>query len=145
MTAWQHLSARLVDSGAPSNHDDPWEDAPVPAKVARLFIRRASGRDPDPDTIPLLTQSMHWSYGTGWGALYGNFPGSARQGRSLRRGLAFGTFVWAMSYGQLVPMGLYEPPWRYRPAELALDLSHHLVYGATTAISFAALAPAHMR
>jgi len=27
------------------------------------------------------------------------------------------------------PLGIYEPPWRYPPKELAIDLSYHLVYG----------------
>lgn len=34
-----------------------------------------------------------------------------------------GACVWASSYAQLVPMGLYEPPWKYPPQTLALDLS----------------------
>ncbi|MFL5859170.1 MAG: hypothetical protein ACJ780_00060 [Solirubrobacteraceae bacterium] len=28
--------------------------------------------------------------------------------------------------------GLYQPPWKYSPQQLALDLSHHLVYGVGT-------------
>jgi hypothetical protein len=55
--------------------------------------------------------------------------GSSRR-RPLIRGLAFGTVVWAMSYVELVPLGLYEPPWKYPPEELAFDLSYHLAYGA---------------
>jgi hypothetical protein len=34
-------------------------------------------------------------------------------------------------------MGLYEPPWRYPPSQLALDLSYHLVYGAGTQVGYA--------
>lgn len=56
-------------------------------------------------------------------------------GPAARRGAAFGEFVWAMSYVELVPMGLYEPPWRYPPKELAFDLSYHLVYGAGTGLA----------
>ena len=44
-----------------------------------------------------------------------------------------------MSYVQLVPMGLYEPPWRYPPKELALDLSYHLAYGAGLGAAYAVL------
>ena len=32
-------------------------------------------------------------------------------------------------------MGLYDPPWKTPPAELALDLSYHLVYGAVVVAS----------
>lgn len=73
---------------------------------------------------------MHWAYDTGWGALYGLLAGSAEEHRPVRHGLAFGTAVWAMSYVQLAPIGLYEPPWRDPPTDLAMELSCHLVYPA---------------
>ena len=38
-----------------------------------------------------------------------------------------------MSYAELVPLGLYAPPWTYAPKDLALDWSYHLAYGAGTA------------
>ena len=46
-----------------------------------------------------------------------------------------------MSYAQLVPMGIYEPPWKYPAKELALDLSYHIVYGITAAIAYEKLSP----
>jgi hypothetical protein len=128
MTGWQELSARLMsdgDGGGGGAGTPSWEDAPVPAQVARK-LANAAGTDPDPKRIPLLTNVMHWSYGTGWGAVYGLLP------KRPVTGIAFGAGVWAMSYVQLVPLGLYEPPWKYPPSQLALDLSYHLVYGAGT-------------
>jgi len=56
--------------------------------------------------------------------------------RPLRDGLVFGTAVWAASYAQLVPMGLYQPPWKYEPSELALDWSYHGAYGAGVGIAY---------
>jgi hypothetical protein len=129
MTGWQELSSRLMSNGSDSGGDDqpsdPWAQASVPAQVARK-LANVVGVDPDPKRIPLLTNLMHWSYGTGWGAIYGLLP--KRRGM----GLLFGAGVWAMSYVQLVPLGLYEPPWKYPPSQLGLDLSYHLVYGAGT-------------
>jgi hypothetical protein len=129
MTGWQELSARLMSSGDDGGGDDPpkdpWEEAPVPAQVARK-LANAVRVDPDPKYIPLLTNVMHWSYGTGWGAVYALLP------KGPPSGVAFGAGVWAMSYVQLVPLGLYEPPWKYPPTQLALDLSYHLVYGVGT-------------
>jgi hypothetical protein len=55
-------------------------------------------------------------------------------------GLGFGLGVWAASYAQLVPLGIYEPPWRYPAEELAEDLSYHAVYGLGVAGAYAALA-----
>jgi hypothetical protein len=54
-------------------------------------------------------------------------------------GLIFGVGVWGLSYAQLVPMGLYEPPWKYPARELAKDVSYHLVYGLGVAGSYEVL------
>lgn len=59
--------------------------------------------------------------------------------KPLRHGLLFGVGVWAASYAQLVPLGIYEPPWRYPPKTLVFDLSYHLVYGTGVGATFAVL------
>ena len=40
---------------------------------------------------------------------------------------------------QLVPTGLYEPPWRYGAKDMALELGFHLVYGVGVAAAYAVL------
>jgi uncharacterized membrane protein YagU involved in acid resistance len=145
MTGWQLLAAKLrapgeKDTGAQDDPpQDPWDAASAPAKVAKRIGEGVFQREVSPDLIPLLTNVMHWGYGTGWGAVYGIAAGG-RQVGTVRAGAAFGTAVWASSYAQLVPMGLYEPPWKYPPAELALDLSYHVVYGLGAAAAFRVLA-----
>jgi hypothetical protein len=146
MTAWQTLAAKLQESGEESEGSssegssaeekkDPWEEASAPAKVAKRVLEGVFQEQVGPERIGFLTEAMHWGYGTSWGAAYGVLAGTA--GRStLRGGLAFGTGVWASSYAQLVPMGLYEPPWKYPPKTLALDLSYHLVYGSAVAAAY---------
>ena len=140
MTAWQGLAAKLMSSSpddAPKPQEqDPWEAASAPAKVAKRIGEGVFHKPVSPELIPLLTNAMHWGYGTGWGAIYGLAAGSARSAPDLTAGAAFGTVVWLMSYVQLVPMGLYDPPWKTPPQELALDLSYHLVYGAGVASSY---------
>jgi len=137
MTAWQELAAKLTSSpqdDAPEpQKQDPWEAASAPAKLAKRIGEGVFHKPVSPELIPLLTNAMHWGYGTGWGTIYGLAAGSARSGPGLTAGAAFGTIVWLMSYVQLVPMGLYDPPWKTPPRELALDLSYHLVYGAGVA------------
>lgn len=140
MTGWQELAARLRSPGDERDPPaDPWESAPAPAKVAKLTLEGLFGQRVGPERIGLLTNVMHWGYGAGWGTLFGLWAGGRPRGSALRRGLALGTAVWASSYAQLVPLGIYEPPWRYAPGELALDLSHHLVYGTGVAAAHAAL------
>ncbi len=141
MTAWQELAAKLKtssrDSGAaPQPPEDPWEEASAPAKVAKRIGEGVFHKHVSPERIPMLTNAMHWGYGTGWGTVYGLAAGSARKSPGLAAGAGFGSVVWMMSYVQLVPMGLYDPPWKIPPQALALDLSYHLVYGTSVASAY---------
>lgn len=146
MTAWQELPAKLQGSSEdgcggssePRTDEERWEQAPVPAKVGWRIVEGLLRRQVPASRIGLLTNVMHWSYGVGWGAVYGIVQGSRRR-PALRTGLLFGTFVWAMSYVELVPLGLYEPPWAYGPKGLAQDLSYHLAYGAGLGATHAAV------
>jgi len=145
MTAWQELSAKLSSSAEDSGREpdpqpeDRWKQASAPAKVAKRIGEGVFHKKVSPDLIPLLSNLMHWSYGTGWGILYGLTAASTRKPAGLRAGAVFGSTVWLMSYVQLVPMGLYEPPWKYPPKDLAMDLSYHLVYGTGVASAYRVL------
>jgi uncharacterized protein DUF1440 len=132
MTAAQELDSKLQGSGdEPSQEDpqDPWDKAPVPALVAKRIGEGVFHTEVSADLIPLLTNVMHWGYGVTWGGVYGLLPESVKA-RPVRGGVAFGLAVWSFSYVQLVPMGLYEPPWKYSARELAGEIGYHLAYGA---------------
>jgi hypothetical protein len=124
-----------LDTPVPRTWDDAEAPAQVAKKTARLLGRERAITKAD---APLVTQAMHWLYGTGWGLGYALL--ASRRRPSPPAGAAvLGVSVWAAAYAQLVPLGIYEPPWRYPPAELALDLSYHLVYGAGVASAYASL------
>ncbi len=80
--------------------------------------------------LPFTHVAAHHARVATLNALYGLLQSSSGAPSRLRRALLFGTGVWTMSYVQLVPMGLYQPPWKYPPKELAIDLSFHLAYRA---------------
>jgi hypothetical protein len=131
MTAYQLAVAKAQGKPLATPVPHRWADAPAPAQVAkRIADALGQGRRFTREDVPLLTNAMHWLYGISWGAVYGALPGG---------GLAFGTTVWASSYAELVPLGIYEPPWRYPATELALDWSYHAVYGLAVAGAFSAL------
>jgi hypothetical protein len=88
--------------------------------------------------VPLVTNALHWGYGTALGAVYGALQSRLRP-HPLAHGLAFGTAVWGLSYGTLVPLGIYEAPWRYPARALAIDWSYHALYGHGVAGAFEAL------
>jgi hypothetical protein len=139
MTAYQLAVARA--RGKPLSTPVPrtWADAPAPAQVAKKAADAlGKGRRITKKQVPLLTNVMHWAYGVGWGAAYGGVA-AAVGASAVGGGLVFGTGVWAASYGELVPLGIYKPPWAYPAEEVALDLSYHLVYGAAVAGAYAAL------
>lgn len=144
MTAAQELAAKLQGGGGEEGGDsderpaDPWEQAPAPALVARRIARGVFRRDLPAERIGAITNAMHWGYGTSWGAVYGLAEGTA-QAPALRLGLIFGAGVWVASYLQMVPMGLYEPPWTYAPKDVAMEVGYHLAYGAGVGAGYKAL------
>ena len=139
MTAYQELMAKANDSKAGDDAKAPtWEDAPAPAQVARRILKGLFREDVPAEKIPLLTNVVHWAYGTAWGGAYGLVQGTVRT-HPLLNGAIFGASVWGLSYAQLVPMGLYQPPWEYPAKTVAKDLSYHLLYGLGVAASFDAL------
>jgi hypothetical protein len=139
MTAYQRGVAKL--RGRPLGTEVPhkWADAPAPAQVAKKAAHAVGqGARFTREDVPLLTNAMHWLYGIGWGTFYGLGAGHTRPD-PVKGGLAFGTGVWGAAYAELIPLGIYDAPWKYPKRELALDLSYHLVYGLAVAGAYAAL------
>jgi hypothetical protein len=133
MTAVQELLASGGNGGKPA--EDPWESAPAPAQLARRVAKGVFGRDIPAERIPLVANAMHWGYGTAMGIGFGLLQGTVRR-HVWRDGLLYGAGLWALSYAEMVPLGLYEPPWRYGPKTLAKDLSYHVAYGLGIAAAY---------
>jgi hypothetical protein len=139
MTAYQlavrKARGQRLDTPVPRT----WADAPAPAQVVKKAAEAVGhGRDVTKKDVPRLTNAMHWAYGTWWGLAYGLLAGRVAPD-PLSGGALLGGALWGASYAELVPLGIYEPPWKSPPQELALDLSYHLVYGAVVAGVYAAL------
>src|SRR4051812_46421031 len=116
-----------------------WADAPPPAQLAKKAADAVGkGRKVTKQQVPLLTNAMHWLYGASWGAVYGAVA-HAVEPDPVSGGAVLAVGVWAAAYGELVPLGIYKPPWEYPTAELALDLGYHVAYGAAVAGVYAAL------
>lgn len=147
MTAYQEAVSRVkrrASSGSESGSQgsearggqrDPWSEAPAPAQVGRRILAGMFEREVPPERIGLVTNVVHWTYGTAWGSAYGLVQGTIRA-RPAPAGAVFGTAVWGASYVLLPAMNLYKPIWEYRPKTLALDLSYHLVYGLVVAAAY---------
>jgi len=139
MTAYQLGVAKLRGQPLGTEVPQKWADAPAPAQVAKKAAHAVGqGARLTREDVPLLTNAMHWLYGIGWGTFYGLGAGHTRPD-PVAGGLAFGTGVWGAAYAELIPLGIYEPPWKVPKRELAIDLSYHLVYGLAVAGAYAAL------
>jgi hypothetical protein len=131
MTAYQLAVAKAQGKPLSTAVPHRWADAPPPAQVAKKAAETVGqGARFTREDVPLLTNAMHWLYGASWGLVYAGAPVN---------GLVFGTGVWAAAYAELVPLGIYKPPWKYPPQELAIDWSYHAVYGLAVAAAYAAL------
>ncbi|MGI8633654.1 MAG: hypothetical protein ACR2NA_14075 [Solirubrobacterales bacterium] len=134
MTAAQELYGRVLAADGDSGGDEqeqgsPWEQASAPAKVGKRILEGVFKQEVGEDLIGPLTHGMHWGYGTANGVAFGVLQPSLGDTHPIRNGLGFGAAVMASSYVQLVPMGLYEPPWNYSLRMLTTELGFHLAYG----------------
>ena len=115
-----------------------WEDAPAPGKMGRKVLEAATGTSVPVERAALVSNVMHWSYGTAWTAGYA--VATRNRARPLLAGPAFGALVWSSDYVTLPIAGIYEPIWRYDAQTLWQDLSAHLVFGAAADLALRALA-----
>lgn len=120
--------------GGPSD----WDSVSAPAQVGRRMVEGFTQRPLDARWARLTNNVVHWSYGVGWGALFGIAGGSQRRLRPAE-GPLLGLTVWGSGYVVLPLAGLYKPIWKYGIGELAPDLGAHLAYGSATAAAFALL------
>lgn len=128
MTAYQLAVAKLRES----------ESSSAPAEVGKRIIEGVFKREVPEERMNALNNAMHVAYGTGWGALYGVMQSSLRL-PAAHHGALFGTLVWVTSLAELPAMKIAPPIWETPPAEVALDLSYHLVYGMAVAGAYVAL------
>jgi hypothetical protein len=117
-----------------------WDQASAPGQLGRKLLRAVTRQEPSDEWARTTTNLVHWATGIGWGIQYGALA-SLTSRRPLIRAAALGPSAWLSSYVLLPLAGVYKPIWTYDAMTLAKDLSAHLVYGSTTAGSFAAIAP----
>ncbi len=130
MTGYQLAVAKLRGSGSSS----------APAEVGKRIIEGVFKREVPEDRMEALNNAMHVAYGTSWGPMYGIAQSSLRL-PAVHHGALFGALVWAASLVELPAMGIAPPIWESPPAEAAIDLSYHLVYGLAVAATYSALDP----
>lgn len=148
-TAYQELQTKLQSSESEESGEEneqqeesggppeDWSEASAPAQVGQRIVEGVFKRDVSTEQADLLTNVMHWLYGTSWGALYGVLEETEH--RPVRNGVALAGAVMAADYTLLPAMKLYQPPWEYGPRTLGKDFANHVVYGLAVAGAYRAL------
>ena len=80
-----------------------------------------------------FSNAVHWSYGTGWGAV------RALLGQKLSPGAATATHLaalWGSEQVMLPALEVAPPVTMWGREEVAIDGFHHLVYATATGISY---------
>ena len=138
LTGYQALEAKLSSNGGGDEQPPKdWSDAPPPAQVGQRIVEGVFEEDVPLEKADTMTNTMHWLFGTSWGAVYGIYQETFKQ--PVVSGVALTTTVVAFDYTVLPAMKLYKKPWQYAPSDLAKDYAKHLVYGFSVAGAYAAL------
>jgi hypothetical protein len=119
-----------------------WNEASAPGQVGRRLLRAVTNREPPDKSARSTTNLVHWATGVGWGIQYG-VVAPKLMGRPWISGITLGSMVWLSSYAVLGPAMVYKPIWKYDTATLAKDLSAHLIYGSTVAVTLAGMGHEH--
>jgi hypothetical protein len=82
----------------------------------------------------------HFTYGSANGALYGLLRSQMGGLPAPLMGAMFGAALWAVSFeGWMPALGVMEAPTEKSPKKVPMPVMGHIVYGATTALSYEAL------
>jgi hypothetical protein len=108
-----------------------------PETVARRVVEGLAQRPIDPAWKSAAGTLVHFTFGAGWGALYGIALGAYPRRRGPLTVLAFSTVVWAASDNVILPaLRLAGPPTAYPVKTHAYALAAHLAYGGAVWAAF---------
>lgn len=80
---------------------------------------------------------VHWSYGTGWGAVRGLLGSVGLGGASAT--FAHLAFIWGTELTMLPALDVAPPAKEWGAKELAIDAFHHSVYVLATSVTYGML------
>lgn len=128
LQAVRKTNQRAMPQGSPPIKEDPGEF--IVRKAEGVLRRNTRIRVPQ-GMETTAARLLAMGYGMTFGALYA----SARpQSRSrLLEGTLLGLVCWAAGYlGWLPATGLMRPIWKHKPAQIALPVAEHALYGLAT-------------
>jgi hypothetical protein len=97
----------------------------------------AGAKPATPQDKELLSQELHWSYGTAWGVARGLIGLTGLKGLPATL-LHFGA-VWGTALIMLPKHNAAKPINEQEPKDIAIDVLHHSVYAITAGLVYDAL------
>ncbi|HET7327811.1 MAG TPA: hypothetical protein VFJ14_11075 [Nocardioidaceae bacterium] len=91
---------------------------------------KVAGVEPTEQGEERFNNLVHWSYGTGWGAVRGLIGLVGLRGPVAS--LAHLGAVWGAEQVVLPTLDVGSPVWKYGPTAVGIDALHHVVYAAAT-------------
>jgi len=141
MGAFMERAPQILDSfGVKLPEERPGPTAPdTPTEAMAERIAEGVAQQPLDDAAKATAgQAVHWSYGSGWGAIFGVMQSTLKLPH-LVHGAVFGLLVGIVGDTLLPAMRLQRDP-RTNPGEINLmHLGSHVVYGVTTALVYGLL------
>jgi len=107
-------------------------DSPARAVDKVLHVKASDEEHKDQ-----FVQQVHWTYGTLWGLGRAVMDLAGLKGIGATA-LHYGA-VWATEMIMLPSIDVSSPPTEWKPKELAIDGTHHLVYGAVAGLVYDAI------
>jgi hypothetical protein len=87
-----------------------------------------------PEAKDRFSNTVHWSYGTGWGVLHGLLRGLGLSARTATP--AHFASVWGSALVMLPALDVAPPVTLWGRTEVAIDVWHHAVYAVATGLAF---------
>lgn len=92
------------------------------------------------DARKIAGQTIHWSYGAAWGAVYALLQSSFRLPYTLH-GLLLGGVTAVVALTMVPAIGLTDPPTKQPASGSVMTVILHLLYGWVTALTYRTLSP----
>ncbi len=110
------------------------QSSSAPADAAAKVL----GIEPKDDAAKArFSNVVHWSYGSGWGAVRGLLGAVGLSGAGA--GAAHLSVVWGSELVMLPALKVAPPIKEWGAKELAIDAFHHAVYVTATSVAFTVL------
>lgn len=115
------------------------EGEPSTVALGRKAHETITGDEPSSEEKKTLSHTVHWTYGSMMGGVYGVLRGPTG-GADLSGGTAYGTALWAVGDELMVPLlGLAKGPTAFPMKQHVHRFGAHIAYGTATALTTQAL------